>query len=134
MAGRFETSAQSLDGITAKRYLELAGTVAGIADAYVSVFSAAFVFSQVELRDLEMAPEDGPRLLSDQKPLAESLIPDWCGADPHSGFYIGDRLAIDLAKPVGGAGMQNEHVAFFDLPCRAAFCAHDIIINRIGKR
>ena len=33
LAGRFETSAQSLDGITAKRYLELAGTVAGIADA-----------------------------------------------------------------------------------------------------
>lgn len=33
LAGRFETSAQSLDGITAKRYLDLAGTVAGIADA-----------------------------------------------------------------------------------------------------
>lgn len=33
LARRFETSAQSLDGITAKRYLELAGTVAGIADA-----------------------------------------------------------------------------------------------------
>ncbi len=33
LAGRFETSAQSLDGITAKRYLELADTVAGIADA-----------------------------------------------------------------------------------------------------
>ena len=33
LAGRFEASAQSLDGITAKRYLELAGTVAGIADA-----------------------------------------------------------------------------------------------------
>ena len=33
LAGRFETSARSLDGITAKRYLELAGTVAGIADA-----------------------------------------------------------------------------------------------------
>ena len=33
LAGRFETSAQSLDGITAKRYLELAGAVAGIADA-----------------------------------------------------------------------------------------------------
>jgi uncharacterized protein (DUF305 family) len=33
LAGRFETSAQTLDGITAKRYLELAGTVAGIADA-----------------------------------------------------------------------------------------------------
>lgn len=33
LAGRFETSAQSFDGITAKRYLELAGTVAGIADA-----------------------------------------------------------------------------------------------------
>lgn len=33
LAGRFETSAQSLDGITAKRYLELADTVTGIADA-----------------------------------------------------------------------------------------------------
>lgn len=33
LAGRFETTAQSLDGITAKRYLELAGTVAGIADS-----------------------------------------------------------------------------------------------------
>ena len=33
LAGRFETTALSLDGITAKRYLELAGTVAGIADA-----------------------------------------------------------------------------------------------------
>ena len=33
LAGRFETSAQSLDGVTAKRYLELAGTVAEIADA-----------------------------------------------------------------------------------------------------
>ena len=33
LAGRLESSAQSLDGITAKRYLELAGTVAGIADA-----------------------------------------------------------------------------------------------------
>lgn len=33
LAGRFEASAQSLDGITAKRYLELAGTVAEIADA-----------------------------------------------------------------------------------------------------
>lgn len=33
LAGRFETSAQSLDGITAKRYLELARIVAGIADA-----------------------------------------------------------------------------------------------------
>ena len=33
LARRFETSAQSLDGVTAKRYLELAGTVAEIADA-----------------------------------------------------------------------------------------------------
>ena len=33
LAGRFETTAQSLDGITAKRFLELAGTVVGIADA-----------------------------------------------------------------------------------------------------
>ena len=33
LAGRFESTAQSLDGITAKRYLELAVTVAGIADA-----------------------------------------------------------------------------------------------------
>ena len=33
LAGRFKTTAQSLNGITAKRFLELAGTVAGIADA-----------------------------------------------------------------------------------------------------
>ena len=33
LAGRFEISAQSLNGITAKRYLELAGTVAAIANA-----------------------------------------------------------------------------------------------------
>ena len=80
----------------------------------------------------------GPRLVPVQAPLSESLMPDWCGGDPHSRFHIGDRLAIDLAKAVGGAGLQNEHIACFDLPRRAAFDAmfgtRDMITNRISDR
>ena len=79
-----------------------------------------------------------PRLVYVQAPLSESLILDWCGGNPYPGSHIGDPLAIDLAKPVGGAALQNERIACFDLPRRAAFDAmfgtRDMITNRISDR